>query len=336
MSTVNLLSFPSDLGKPDLQHWVTFYINVRGKSKFNVDNRSSSPVPENAGAGLNNRQTSLATQRLAEGGAVLGLVNAFSAGSRGNLGEAAISAAATGFSSEVAGRIRNNEGVFATDATYRLSDSITLHMQEAPSVKYGVNYNDTDLGILSGMLSMATSVKDMYNIVTDPGVAQDAKASFLMNVTRLPAAIAGGGTSLAALAGAAFKIKTNPFREVLFESVDYRTFNFRYRFMPRNQQETDAVKKIIDTFKFHMHPELTENKFFYIYPSEFEIVYTFNGRENQYFNKIQNCALTDMTVEYGGDKFASFNNGAPVETILTLTFRELELLTKESIQKNGY
>jgi hypothetical protein len=81
---------------------------------------------------------------------------------------------------------------------------------------------------------------------------------------------------------------------------------------------------------------LTENKFFYIYPSEFEIVYTFNGRENQYFNKIQNCALTDMTVEYGGDKFASFNNGAPVETILTLTFRELELLTKESIQKNGY
>jgi hypothetical protein len=43
-----------------------------------------------------------------------------------------------------------------------------------------------------------------------------------------------------------------------------------------------------------------------------------------------------MHVEYGGDQFASFSNGAPVEINLTLSFRELELITKETIRDRGY
>ena len=268
-------------------------------------------------------------------GAVLsaaGLVgSAAQSGASGDLVGAAVKTGLAGLSGKLASLLGSNEGIFRKDYTEQLSGVINLHMQEAPSVKYGANYNDADLGVLSGLLSMTNSISDAVDQLLDPNKAQDAKAAMFLRGAQIPSAIAGGGRAFEALAGAAFKIKTNPFREVLFESVDYRTFNFRYRFLPKSAQESDNIRRIINTFKFHMHPELTENKFFYIYPSEFEIVYNYRGGPNTFFNRIQNCALTDMTVEYGGDKFATFDNGAPVETILTLTFRELELLTKDAL-----
>jgi len=106
--------------------------------------------------------------------------------------------------------------------------------------------------------------------------------------------------------------------------------------MPNNKTEVDAVKDIIDKFKEHMHPETAAGGAFFLYPSEFEIAYYFNNAENPYFNKIAACALTDMQVDYGGDQFSSFSNGAPTEINLTLSFRELELITKETIKSRGY
>ena len=84
-----------------------------------------------------------------------------------------------------------------------------------------------------------------------------------------------------------------------------------------------------------MLPELSKDEFFYIYPSEFEIQYFFRSKQNLYFNKIASCALTDLQVDFGGDRFSTFDNGAPTEINLTLTFRELELMNKQTAY-NGY
>lgn len=331
MATYNVsnLQFPDDLGvKPDLQHWVSFYINVRGKSRFSQNNRVG-VVQDDGGAGLSSQQAATSARNQAVIGSIAAGANAVRSATNldpiGTFGSGAIALGGA----QIANSINEGKGVFKTDFTQQLSSVINLHMQEAPSVKYGANYNDVDLGVLSGLLSAVNSVQDAINMVRD--TPADVAARIGVGLMQLPSAIAGGTGRFENLVGSAFKVKTNPFREVLFESVDYRTFNFRYRFMPKSRQESDNVRNIINMFKFHMHPELTDNKFFYIYPSEFEIVYNYRGSENQYFNRIQNCALTDLTVEYGGDKFATFENGAPVETILTLTFRELELLTKDKL-----
>ena len=42
-----------------------------------------------------------------------------------------------------------------------------------------------------------------------------------------------------------------------------------------------------------------------------------------------------MYVEYGGDIFATFEDGEPVEVNLSLRFKEIELLTKENILTRG-
>tara|TARA_R110000822_G_C14931228_1_gene452560 strand:- start:268 stop:522 length:255 start_codon:yes stop_codon:yes gene_type:complete len=84
-----------------------------------------------------------------------------------------------------------------------------------------------------------------------------------------------------------------------------------------------------------MMPEMGFKNLFFIYPSEFEIKYYFKNQENIYFDRISTCVLEDMSVEYGGDIFATFANGNPVEVNMSLKFKELELMTKERI-KEGF
>jgi hypothetical protein len=81
-----------------------------------------------------------------------------------------------------------------------------------------------------------------------------------------------------------------------------------------------------------MHPELSDNKLFFIYPAEFQLTYFYRNTENPYLFSFKPCVLTDMQVDYGGDQFSTFANGAPVEVNISLTFRETEILTKESFK----
>jgi hypothetical protein len=205
-------------------------------------------------------------------------------------------------------------------------------MQERPAVSYGINYQDKDLGILGGLLGVDSSISDSLN-------AGDRTTGMLtglaLQAAKIPSILPGFG-NVADIVQLAGKAKTNPFREVFFEGIDYRKFNFKYKFMPKSKGEVKAIKNIIDKFKEHMHPEVAGGGYFFLYPSEFEIAYYYNSKENGYFNKIATCALTDMSVEYGGDQFSTFSNGAPTEINLTLSFRELELITKESIKSRGY
>jgi hypothetical protein len=127
----------------------------------------------------------------------------------------------------------------------------------------------------------------------------------------------------------------NPFKETVFESVDFRSFAFKYKFFPKNKKESADVFRIIETFKFHMHPEMSDGNLFFIYPSEFNITYYFGQQKNSYFHKFTTCVLESMDVSYGGEQFSSFRNGEPTEINVSLTFRELEVLTKKMINQ-GY
>jgi hypothetical protein len=205
-------------------------------------------------------------------------------------------------------------------------------VSEKPAVKYGVNYTNKDMGLLTGLLVQGTAGGSLKNALLD---SPEVQARLLTELTKIPSLKAGGGV-ISDLIELNTRQKLNPFREVLFESVDYRTFQFSYRFFPKNDSETQKIQKIIKTFKEHMHPELTSDKMFYVYPSEFDIQYFYKDSPNDYLHKFARCALTDMSVEYGGDQFVTFQDGSPVEISMSLTFQELEQMTSEGVQKNGY
>jgi len=343
--SVGSYSYPMGVGsRPDLQHYVAFFITIRGKSKFKKSYKTfESPVNSTRRsdqAGLNSVNALGKAMAIVGGGSVVsGIVGAARAlptkggyeAAQAAVKETAKTAALGGAAIAITAATLNTS-IMQTDKKYRLKDVITLAMQERPSVTYGINYQDKDMGVLGGFLSGDTSLGDT---IGGPG-SGELSAAVGLQLAKIPSLLPGfGNASIADIAQLGAKVKTNPFREVFFEGVDYRKFNFKYKFMPQNHDEVKKVYDIIDTFKEHMHPELSAGGYFYIYPSEFEIKYYYNNLENGYFNKITSCALTDMSVEYGGEQFASFADGAPTEINISLSFRELDLQTRENIISQG-
>jgi hypothetical protein len=361
---VGSYSYPEGLGVyPDLQHYVTFFINVRGKSKFVKDKsyqiNDNQPPSAIAGTSIRNTLDNAGPGTAAVFGAAVGLgavgtakgatgvlfgaaagaggaakaMNAAAGRSMaGRIGGLVAKTAIIGSLATLSGKAALGTQVLQSDQTKRLKDVITLHMQERPAVSYGINYQDKDLGILGGLLGVDSAMSESLNA---GDMNEGMMARLAIQVAKVPSILPGFG-NVADIIQLGAKVKTNPFREVFFEGIDYRKFNFKYKFMPKSMKESEAIFGIIRKFKEHMHPEVAGGGAFFLYPSEFEIAYYYAGSENTYFNKIATCALTDMSVEYGGDQFSTFQNGDPTEINLTLSFRELELITKESIRDRGY
>jgi hypothetical protein len=135
-------------------------------------------------------------------------------------------------------------------------------------------------------------------------------------------------------ASAALGLAENPKKEQVFKGVDFRTFSFDYQFFPRSAEEAKNVLNIIQEFKYHMHPEFKDsNNFIYIYPSEFDVVYYQGGAENSNLHRHTSCVLTEMNVNYTPNgNFNTFANGMPTQINVTMSFRELALLTKDKIK----
>jgi hypothetical protein len=361
---ISQFSYPDDVTtKADLQHYVAFYINVRQKTKFKPEKIVDVDVSSRG-------QNRLSAQGIAEGatvaaGAAVGLsafnftnkvlgtadiIKTFSSAAKsgstrggtgivaktllqnlGALGAGAVAGVAT---YEGIKQIQSLSSVLAIEEPKRIQDAVVLHIEKPPAVKYSMKYTDVDLGILGGLFGGSSAIETSLGTRATEAAISGGLSLLSLPKAAIAAQLLGATSPKRAILGGA-KVATNPFREVMFESISPREFNFSYTFLPKSETEVQNVKNIIDLFKFHMHPELSAGGFFYVYPSEFEIVYYFQGKENRYINKISTCVMTDMDVKYGGEYFSSFKDGAPAEIIMTLSFRELELLTKERIVK-GY
>lgn len=120
---------------------------------------------------------------------------------------------------------------------------------------------------------------------------------------------------------------------VTYTGPMYREFSFNFSLKPTSNVEADTIDKIVKHFKISAAPEQIANKGFRIYalPYVFEITYHFKTAPNERMNKIGKCALTNMSVAYGGDRFTTFEDGNPVEVALSLSFKEIELLDKKRI-----
>jgi len=125
----------------------------------------------------------------------------------------------------------------------------------------------------------------------------------------------------------------NPNKEVSFKEVKERTFTFEYVFAPKSPEETEAVYNIIRTCRWHSHPALDGATSFKV-PSEWEMQFFINGRENQYLQKLRRLVCTKFDVTYGDtDGFVSFEDGAPVYITISMGFQEVEPLHKGHIEK---
>ena len=119
----------------------------------------------------------------------------------------------------------------------------------------------------------------------------------------------------------------------------FREHEFAFNFFPKNQPEAEDIRKIVADFKSGMLPrmkglEITKNRKvsapFFHSPRHWEIEFFHvvpgtGAVENKYLPKIKKSVITSMTVNHDPNSVVSLHaDGSPVQTTLSLTFREIE------------
>ena len=130
----------------------------------------------------------------------------------------------------------------------------------------------------------------------------------------------------------------NPNLELLFQGPTLRTFNYTYRFTPREEKESDEVKQIIKFFKKQMAPKRQKSgKLFLESPNVFKLKYFFkNGIQHPFLNKIKICALQSCTVQYTPDgSYMTYEDGSMTSYELGLSFGELNPIYNDEIDMSS-
>ena len=240
----------------------------------------------------------------------------------------------------------NNTARVDRKPTTRLDTAIALYMPPTINVSYTANYTDTEIGALGAKISDSLQKGTAKDVIKDL-MSDETKDEVVDATTKALLAVAGGIPG-AQGARELFEmqkgfIMTNRM-ELAFKGLPKRGFQYTFKMIPKSEEEANEIKHIVDAFKINMLPEgmsVNDKSGFtgkrLKIPNTFDIKYMYVGKENEYLHKISTCVLESMNVSYGGDRFKAFDGNSkgapPVETTMTLNFKEMELITKQRAQE---
>ena len=138
----------------------------------------------------------------------------------------------------------------------------------------------------------------------------------------------GGNLNINSVIGRSTGLALNNNLELLFNGVTLRTFPFNVTFTPRSQKESQVVLEIIRSLKSAMAAKKNATQgqggIFLRAPDVFTLRYLHNGKDHPFLNRIKDCALTGLSVNYtGAGTYASYFDGSPVAINMSMTFKEL-------------
>ncbi len=118
----------------------------------------------------------------------------------------------------------------------------------------------------------------------------------------------------------------NPNVELLYEGPQMRSFGMNFNFIPKSASEADRVRKIIKYLKIYSTP--ADRGTLYEIPYVFQV--TYGGMASSFMNKFKRAALTSISVQYNGglDMHATFSNGCPIRTDISLSFMEVDVIVR--------
>jgi hypothetical protein len=334
------LSYPLDVtNNYQNGHYMLFYVNVQNKTKYTYEASDVIQIPrQDDEKGLSPAQINQKTKEQLKRGVYKG---ADAAGAGTGVSASVISGtggAAGGATNRT--DLKRKKGVQSNfNNTRRISDSVAMYLPPNVEDTTTATYNDSKTGVAGFLAASGINAadKDASAIAASlvagaQGILGDMAAKSAGIVAEL--AGAEGGEQLAKKA---FGVADNPYMEVLFDSMGLRTFTYNFNMAPKNEIEANEVQKIIQLFRFHMAPELRPGINRYLgLPSQFDIHYMFLSKdgqasENSFYNKISTCVLQDCKVNYTPNGVKSFEDGGPTAMTMSLTFKEIELMTKDKI-----
>ena len=147
--------------------------------------------------------------------------------------------------------------------------------------------------------------------------------------------VLGGNTSLDGVLARTSGTIINPNMELLFKGVTLRSFNFTFDLAPRDERESDTIKRIFRIFKQNMQARKSSDGgnssgFFLRSPNVFQLNYKTGRRNHNFLHKFKPMALLNMAVNYtGAGTYTTYEDATPVHMKLDLSFQELNPIYAE-------
>ena len=152
----------------------------------------------------------------------------------------------------------------------------------------------------------------------------------------------GAGPELSAAILQASGLTSNPQLQMIYSGTQFRSFNLSFIFTPKSMIEARDVEAIIHQFKYYAAPALqTPGKspnasMFLTPPALFEVKFYYDGNENKNLPRYTDCVLKDISIDYAPNGWAAHTDGAPIQTHLSLSFEEIEIVDKDRLNKGFY
>ena len=222
----------------------------------------------------------------------------------------------------------------------------SAHLYCPPSINFAdsASYNQFDMGVLG-----ASQFSDNINQTLNGGgaealanlgedfraVGQSGTINNILGAQVLQSA--GLGTGLAGKAKDIYLQRKgraiNPNTVTQFTNTAIRNFSFTWKLMADSQKESNEIQRITEFFQENMYPDSDAGGLLLTYPSKFRIFFMTPSGENDYIPKIAECYLTNTQTVFNASTNIFFDNGAPSEVDLTLTFQETRALTRNDLKE---
>ena len=245
-------------------------------------------------------------------------------------------------------------GEYFKDKAY---PQILMYMPQDIQDAFAAKWEGKKFGqITTGLLASAGQDGNIKKLKTlgktlDKTLEKSMVESAASIVTGLAQRITGDTISAGDLFGGISGVARNPNVEVLFQSMELRTFDLTFKMTPFDDQDALRIEAIIKIFKMAMLPQYNlgddvdvfgkDNKAldagFIQVPKVCAVNFMRGSNRNRFLPRYKMCAITDVNVNYTPDNvYATIDRNMPVATELKLSFMETKLVFSEDIKERGF
>lgn len=123
----------------------------------------------------------------------------------------------------------------------------------------------------------------------------------------------------------------NPNQVTTFNGSNVRTFSFNFKLVGTSAAENATIRDMVNAFRLNAYP--SGNDIVIEYPSEFTITFLKAGSEtvNEYISPIYKCFLMSINTVYNSTANSFYEDGAPLEVDISLSFQETKALTRDDL-----
>jgi hypothetical protein len=247
---------------------------------------------------------------------------------------------------------------WSTDTNSDHDGTVYLHIpndlaEPDVSVAYtDVGMVETEMGLagIKAFINAADQTADgkglgesILNSMNDKGFTADV---LIQIVPKLLSKINGDlGNQLTAAASRKIGAIINPMQTQMFTGIGLREFTLSWTLSPKTKSEAAAIYDIIHFFRTKTRPKAGSSRFLLEFPHEFQVSFKTGernkegGRDNKHLFKSKKCVISNVSInDTPSGRFAAFGqytsqDGMPVERTLSLTFKEMEIVTSTDVQE---